>query len=78
MTIGGSLALVAAGAILRWAVTAHINGFNLQTAGLVLLLVGIVGLLFSLLYTFVWANSRRRADYVDPDATRVAPDPRYR
>ena len=37
MTIGGSLALIAAGAVLRWAVTAHINGFNLQTAGLVLL-----------------------------------------
>jgi cation transporter-like permease len=77
MSIGGSLALIAVGAILRWAVTAHVSGFDLQTAGLVLMIVGIVGLLFSLLYTFVWASSRRRGD-VDPDATRVPPPPRYR
>jgi cation transporter-like permease len=77
MTIGGSLALIAAGAILRWAVTAHVNGFDLQTAGLVLLLVGIVGLVLSLVYTFVWASANRRAGYVDPDAP-TAPRQNYR
>jgi hypothetical protein len=76
MTIGGSLGLIAVGAVLRWAVTAHINGFNLQTAGLVLLIVGIIGLLFSLLYTFIWASRRR--EYVDPDVPPVAPPTRYR
>jgi hypothetical protein len=77
MTIGGSLALIAAGAVLRWAVTAHVNGFNLQTAGLVLLIVGIIGLLLSLLYTFIWASRRR--EYIDPEAPVVAPPPtRYR
>jgi len=78
MTIGGSLALIAAGAVLRWAVTAHVNGFNLQTAGLVLLIVGIIGLLFSLLYTFAWTSSRRRGEYVDPDATAQRPPTYYR
>jgi heme/copper-type cytochrome/quinol oxidase subunit 2 len=78
MTIGGSLALIAVGAILRYAVTAHVNGFNLQTAGLVLMIVGIVGLLFSLLYTFVWASSRRRGEYVDPDAPTQRPPTYYR
>jgi len=78
MTIGGSLALIAVGAVLRWAVTAHVSGFNLQTAGLVLMIVGIVGLLFSLLYTFLWASSRRR-DYVDPaDAPASRPPTYYR
>ena len=77
MTIGGSLALIAAGAILRWAVTAHISGFDLQTAGLVLLIVGIIGLLFSVLYTFMWASSRRGSN-ADPDSTQVAPPARYR
>ena len=76
MTIGGSLALIALGAVLRWAVTAHINGFDLQTAGLVLLIVGIIGLLFSLLYTFMWASRRR--EYVDPATAPVAPPVRYR
>ena len=33
MTIGGSLALIAVGAILKWAVTAHVSWIDLQTAG---------------------------------------------
>ena len=76
MTVGGSLALIAVGAVLRWAVTAHINGFNLQTAGLVLLIVGVIGLLFSLLYTFMWASRRR--EYADPEAVVAPPPTRYR
>jgi Zn-dependent protease with chaperone function len=56
MTIGSSIVLIAAGAILRWAVTAHVSGFNIQTAGLVLFLLGIVGLLLAILYTFVWSR----------------------
>ena len=77
MSIGGSLALIAVGAVLRWAVTAHTSGFNVQTAGLVLLIVGVIGLLFSLLYTFIWASRRR--EYADPEAPVVAPPPtRYR
>ncbi len=56
MTIGTSIALIAAGAILRWAVTAHVNGFDIQTAGTVLFVLGIVGLVLSLIYTFGWAR----------------------
>lgn len=56
MTIGSSIVLIAAGAILRWAVTAHVSGFNIQTAGLVLFLLGIVGLLLAIMYTFVWSR----------------------
>lgn len=84
MTIGGSLALIAAGAILKWAVTAHISGFDLQTAGTVLFVVGLVGLAVSLAYTFWWASSNRapvaeRERYVrEEDPTRVAGPPRYR
>lgn len=52
MTIGTSIALIAAGAILRWAVTAHVSGFDIQTAGTVLFVLGIVGLVLSLIYTF--------------------------
>ena len=44
MTIGSAIALIAVGAILKWAVTAHVTGFNVQTAGTVLLVVGLVGL----------------------------------
>lgn len=56
MTIGTSIVLIAVGAILKWAVTAHVNGFDIQTAGTVLLVVGIVGLVLSLIHTFYWAR----------------------
>ena len=58
MTIGSSILLIAVGAILKWAVTAHVKGFDIQTAGTVLFVVGLVGLVLSLIYTFWWAAAR--------------------
>jgi hypothetical protein len=58
MTYGTSLFLIAVGAILRWAVTATVSGINLQTVGLVLIVVGVVGLLFSLMWFGAWARRR--------------------
>jgi beta-lactamase regulating signal transducer with metallopeptidase domain len=51
MGIGTSLFLIAAGAILRYAVADAISGIDLATVGLILLIVGIVGLLISLFMT---------------------------
>jgi Zn-dependent protease with chaperone function len=68
MTIGSSIVLIAVGAILKWAVTAHVSGINLQTAGTVLLIVGIVGLILAVAYTFMW--SRRATAYAPRDDTR--------
>ena len=59
MTIGSSIVLIAIGAILKWAVTAHVSGFDIHTAGVVLLVVGILGLILSLAYTFMWAERAR-------------------
>ncbi len=75
MTIGSSIVLIAVGAILRFAVTAHISGFNVQTAGTVLLVVGIVGLLLALVYTFMWADRARQRQVVVHEDRRD--DPRY-
>lgn len=52
MTIGTAIVIIAVGAILKWAVTAHVSGFDVHTAGTVLLVVGIVGLVLAVLYTF--------------------------
>ena len=43
MGIGLSLILVAAGAILTWAVSAEASGIDLNTVGVILMVVGIVG-----------------------------------
>jgi Domain of unknown function (DUF6458) len=48
MGIGTSIFLIAVGAILRFAVTASVEGIELSTVGLILMIVGIVGLLISL------------------------------
>lgn len=70
MTIGSSILLIAVGAILKWAVTAQVKGFNIQTAGTVLFVVGLVGLLLSLIYTFRWA---RRDGYKETRVYRRDP-----
>lgn len=56
--IGGSLFLVALGAILYWAVTVEGEGFNINTIGLILMIVGAVGLILTMLMT---ANAERTA-----------------
>jgi hypothetical protein len=65
VTYGTSLLLIAIGAILRYAVTAAVSGVNLQTVGLVLMIVGIVGLVLSLLWFGAWANRRREVPPVE-------------
>lgn len=49
--IGGSLFLVALGAILYWAVSVEAEGFNINTIGLILMIVGVVGVLLTLVMT---------------------------
>jgi heme/copper-type cytochrome/quinol oxidase subunit 2 len=71
MTIGTAIVLIAIGAILKWAVTAHVSWIDLQTTGTVLFVVGLVGLALAVAYTF-WSASARRDEY---DQTRVRRPP---
>jgi hypothetical protein len=48
MTIGTSLFLIAVGAILKFATHFHVVGIDLQTVGVILMLVGGFGLLLGL------------------------------
>ena len=50
MPLGTSIFLIAAGAVLRYAVTAHISGVSRPTLGLILMIVGAAGVLLSLIY----------------------------
>lgn len=68
MGIGVSLILIAAGAILTWAVNATVSGLNIHTVGVILMVVGAVGLLISLVFWSSWgagAPARRRTTTVD-------------
>jgi Domain of unknown function (DUF6458) len=66
MGVGVSILLIAAGAILTWAVTATVSGVSIQTVGVILLIVGIVGLVISMIFWSSWGGwNRRRATYVE-------------
>jgi hypothetical protein len=56
MGISVSILLIAAGAILKWAVTASTSGINLQTVGMILFVVGIVGLVTSMVFWSSWGG----------------------
>ena len=58
MTIGSSIVLIAIGAVLYFAVTAEVSGIELQTVGLILMLLGILGLVLGLI---LMSRSRRAA-----------------
>jgi hypothetical protein len=48
MYIGGSLVLLAVGAILAFAVEDQVNGIDLVMVGYILMVVGIIGMVVSL------------------------------
>jgi predicted MFS family arabinose efflux permease len=60
--IGTSIFLIAAGAILRYAVDFEITGIEIHTVGLILMLVGIAGLVISLAVIFLGDRGDRRVD----------------
>jgi hypothetical protein len=73
MGISTSLVLIAAGAILKWAVSASTSGINLNTVGVVLMVVGAIGLVLSLVFWSSWGGfgSRTRDTTVVREDTTV-------
>lgn len=78
MTLGVSLLLVAAGAILIWGVTGEAAGLDVDAIGVILIVVGIVGFILSLVFWDRWGagmpGAARRVRYVEgaPGARTVA------
>jgi beta-lactamase regulating signal transducer with metallopeptidase domain len=68
MGIGVSLILIAAGAILAWAVNATVSGVDINTIGYILIVVGAIGLVLSMMFWSSWGGvggTRRRTTVVD-------------
>lgn len=81
MGIGTSIFLFAVGAILRFAITVQTEGIDLQTVGNILMIVGVVGALFSMMFWSSWGGFGSPRDrYVDegPDVIveRERPQPK--
>ena len=69
MGIGTSLLLIAVGAILKFAVHTSISGLSLQTVGVILMVVGVLGLVLSFFWLTAWRD--RRHDVVVDDRPYV-------
>lgn len=74
MGVGVSLILIAAGAILTWAVTATVSGVDINTIGVILLVVGAIGLVLSLMFWSSWGGvGTHRRTYVEDGPGGPAP-----
>jgi len=74
VTIGGSVALIVIGAILRFGVTWHPAHVDLPVIGVILMIAGVLGMALSLVFMAMRRNDRRSAQvyeerrYTEPPA----------
>ena len=68
MGIGVSIFLIAVGAILTFALETDVEGIDLDTVGIILMVAGVIGLLFN-----IWLLDRRRGRVVHEEYVRRDP-----
>jgi hypothetical protein len=78
MGVSVSILLIAAGAVLTWAVSVQASGIDLHAVGVILMVVGILGLLLSLVFWSSWGGfgGVRSGDGGSGGQTTVINDPR--
>ncbi len=69
--LGLSLLLIAVGAILTFAVEVTVSGFNLDAAGIILMIVGGIGAVLSLLFWTSFAPFAHREPRVPTEDVHV-------
>ena len=67
MGIAVSILLIAVGAVLTWGVTAEAEGLDVNAIGVILMIVGLLGLVISMIFWSSWGGFR-----VAPPTSRVA------
>jgi hypothetical protein len=79
MGLGVGIFLAAVGAVLAFAVNTSVSGVNIHTVGWILLIIGIVGIVLSMIFWSSWAGpgywggARRRTTYIDEGPGGPAP-----
>jgi hypothetical protein len=77
MRIGLSLILLAAGAVLTWAVNATVSGVDIKVVGVILMVVGAIGIILSLATLEAWRSpggTHRRDVVTGPDGDQTVRD----
>ena len=73
MGIAISILLIAIRAVLTWGVTAEAEGLDVNAIGVILLIVGLLGLVISMIFWSSWGGGfHRRATYVEGEPVRRA------
>lgn len=63
MTFAAAIILIAAGAIVRYALTVQSSVINLDTLGLILMIVGFAGLVLAFVQELIWTDrAKNRGD----------------
>ena len=70
MRIGLSIFLIAAGAVLRFALETSVDGIDLGMTGVILMVVGALGLVISLFFFSSLSPSRRQSDISSGEVVR--------
>jgi hypothetical protein len=78
MGLGVGIFLSAVGAILAFAVSKTVSGVNIHTIGWILMIVGILGIVLSMIFWSSWAgpgyfNGRRRTTTTVDDGPAAPP-----
>ena len=77
MTIGGSILLIVAGAILRYAINWSPNYVDLRLVGLILMIAGAAGLIIALTFLFMRRRGSRPSTEVYEERRYSEPPRRY-
>lgn len=72
MATGSSIFLIAVGAILTFAVDAEVQGLDISTVGVILMIAGVLGVLISLLWLDRATSPRSETRVVERETTREA------
>ncbi len=75
MTIGGSIFLIAVGAILYFATNVHVAHVSIDTVGLILMIAGGAGLVLGFIQQAMWSRRSRREVTIEDQ--RNPDEPRY-
>lgn len=75
MTIGGSIFLIAVGAILYFATNLHVAHLSIDAVGLILMIAGGAGLVLGFIQQAIWSRRSRREVVIEDQ--RNPDEPRY-
>ncbi len=71
MGIVVSMLMITVGAIMRFAISATNKSFNIHTAGMILMIIGVIGAILSIAFWASWGGFQRHTSAAGTEQTVV-------